>query len=61
MNQLALHSALPFVQSSVGNENDPGGVEPERTRGRRWVVATVEDTLAAAIEIAGVAGRGLSM
>lgn len=35
--------------------------DPERTRGRRWVLATAEDTLAAAIEIGAVARRGLSI
>ncbi|MCE7901873.1 MAG: hypothetical protein DYH20_04245 [Gammaproteobacteria bacterium PRO9] len=35
--------------------------ERERTRGRRWVIASLEDTLAAAVEIGAVAQRGLSI
>lgn len=60
--QLAHHPAPAFVQSGVASSNDTSGdMQPERTQGRRWVLATMEDTLAAAIEIAGVARRGLAI
>ncbi|MCL4720852.1 MAG: hypothetical protein KJ041_02645 [Gammaproteobacteria bacterium] len=36
-------------------------MSPERKQGRRWVFTTMEDTLAAAIEVAAVANRGLAI
>ena len=45
----------------MASSDTPDNVHPERTQGRRWVLATLEDTLAAAIEIAAVARRGLSI
>lgn len=48
---------LPAPQSRV-TERPP---ERERTRGRRWVIGSLEDTLAAAVEIGAVAQRGLSI
>lgn len=47
----------PASQSRV-TERPP---ERERTRGRRWVIGSLEDTLAAAVEIGAVAQRGLSI
>ena len=44
--------------ASFNNSDD---ARPERTQGRRWVLANLEDTLAAAIEVAAVARRGLSI
>ena len=61
MIQLAQHGSAAFVQSGVASGNTPGEMQSERTQGRRWVLATMEDTLAAAIEIAGVARRGLAI
>ena len=57
--QLAHQVCPPFVQWHVTSTNTPDSMESERTQGRRWVLADKEDTLAAAIEIAAVAQRGL--
>ena len=59
--QLALQVPRRFVQFSVADSNPPDSPEPERTQGRRWVLASMEDTLAAAIEVAAVARRGLAI
>jgi len=59
--QLALSRGASFVQFSVADTNTPDDRQPERTHGRRWVLAAKEDTLAAAIEIAAVAQRGLAI
>jgi len=59
--QLALAEGTRFVQSSVADIIPPDDLQPERTQGRRWVLATLEDTLAAAIEVAAVARRGLAI
>lgn len=59
--ELALSGQRDFVQFSVASSDPPDDAHPERTQGRRWVLATVEDTLAAAIEIAAVARRGISI
>ncbi len=61
MNQLALPAGAAFVQLSVADIPPPNGMATERTQGRRWVLAAKEDTLAAAIEIAEVAQRGLAI
>ncbi len=45
----------------MASSDTPGNTRSERTQGRRWVLANLEDTLAAAIEIAAVARRGLSI
>jgi len=58
---LAPRPGSGFVQFGVASSNSPDDVRPERTQGRRWILATLEDTLAAAIEIAAVARRGLSI
>ncbi|MEO8444357.1 MAG: hypothetical protein ABI567_05050 [Gammaproteobacteria bacterium] len=61
MTQLAHSSAFRFVQFGMASDKTPENFEPERTQGRRWVLATMDDTLAAAIEIAAVARRGLAI
>ena len=61
MIQLALPAGAGFVQFSVAEIIPPDGLPKERTQGRRWVLAAKEDTLAAAIEIAAVAQRGLAI
>lgn len=71
--QLAPETPRSFLQSGVARNNIPDDApasqphdtariaEGERTRGRRWVLASFEDTLAAAIEIGAVAERSLSI
>ena len=61
MNQLALARPTGFVQFSVTGNNSPDNPSPERTQGRRWVLSSIEDTLAAALEVAVVARRGLAI
>jgi hypothetical protein len=45
----------------VASSSTPDNSPSERLQGRRWILATLEDTLAAAIEVAAVARRGLSI
>ncbi len=59
MIQLAQRASRLFVQCPVAITSTPDNMEAERTQGRRWVLADKEDTLAAAVEIATVAQRGL--
>ena len=59
--ELALSGRAGFVQFSVADTNTPNDMQTERTQGRRWVLAAKEDTLAAAIEIAAVAQRGMAI
>jgi len=59
--ELALFSRAGFVQSGVADTSTPNDMHTERTQGRRWVLAAKEDTLAAAIEIAAVAQRGMAI
>jgi len=59
--ELALSGTAGFVQFSVADTNTPEDMQTERTQGRRWVLAAKEDTLAAAIEIAAVAQRGMAI
>lgn len=61
MIQLALSSGARFVEFAVADNSTPNDMETERTQGRRWVLAAKEDTLAAAIEIAAVAQRGMAI
>ena len=61
MIQLALSSRASFVQLAVAGNSTPDDMPGERTQGRRWVLAAKEDTLAAAIEIAEVAQRGMAI
>lgn len=59
--ELAHRHPSPSLQSGVASSTDTGAFPPERTQGRRWVLANLEDTLAAAVEIAAVARRGLAI
>jgi len=71
--QLAQEISQSSLQSGVASQDTPHDPpapqhhfterppERERTRGRRWVIASLEDTLAAAVEIGAVAQRGLSI
>jgi len=61
VTQLAPPPDAGFVQFSVASSNTSDNSRSERIQGRRWVLATLEDTLAAAIEVAAVARRGLSI
>jgi len=61
VTELAPRTEAGFVQFSVASSNTPDNSPSERIQGRRWILANLEDTLAAAIEVAAVARRGLSI